>query len=170
VGGLARVNQAFRHPPVSSEQILHPHKYIAGEQPVKVTIPDLAKLVGGASVLHENTLGEIGVSVLLSESAGSLLAGRAASGWGGDRLRGYRRADGQVLLVWRSAWDSRADAIQFVDGMLLHLRGRYGRGRKRIWRTRGGVAVLRAKGSEVVLVDNARDPAQARAIARACGL
>jgi hypothetical protein len=182
VGGWARVNQAFRRLPASSEQILHPQKYVDGEQPVKVTIPDLAKLVRKASLLHENTLGEIGVSVLLSESAGTLLAGRAASGWGGDRVRSYRRADGQVLLVWRSAWDSRADALQFVDGMLLHLEGRYGRGRnavrqggrgdrmKQIWRTRGGVAILRVKGSEVVLVDNARDVVQARAIAKACGL
>lgn len=35
-GGWQAVNDAFRHPPASTEQILHPEKYLSNERPVNV--------------------------------------------------------------------------------------------------------------------------------------
>ena len=48
--GWERVSKAFTDLPQSTEQILHPEKYFAHEAPVKVTLPDLTKLLnaGGA--------------------------------------------------------------------------------------------------------------------------
>ena len=45
-GGWAAVNAAFANPPVSTEQILPPDKYLAGEVPVAVTLPDIARALG----------------------------------------------------------------------------------------------------------------------------
>jgi hypothetical protein len=43
-GGYNLVNQAFKNPPATTEQILHPDKYPA-EKPVKVDLPDLGKVL-----------------------------------------------------------------------------------------------------------------------------
>src|SRR3954469_18195745 len=46
-GGWAEVSKAFTAVPQSTEQVLHPDKYLAHEAPVKVTIPDLTRLLNG---------------------------------------------------------------------------------------------------------------------------
>ena len=40
------VNSVYLKPPVSTEQILHPDKYLAGEEPLVPTIPDLGERLG----------------------------------------------------------------------------------------------------------------------------
>ena len=167
-GGKGLVNRAFREPPVSSEQILHPRKYLLGELPVKVTLPDLLPVLGaGWKMLHENTLGEFGVSALLRGSLASRLdAGAASAGWGGDRLRSYRHTDGRMVLVWRMAWDTpkdsreaRAALAQYLGarpGFLPAPRGRGARPRgvwQRSWRGKDRGVWLRARGKEVVMID-----------------
>src|SRR5712671_6621530 len=44
-GGWARVSKAFAELPQSTEQIMHPDKYLAQEAPVKVTLPDITSLL-----------------------------------------------------------------------------------------------------------------------------
>ena len=47
-GGYPAVDDAFLDPPQSTEQILHPEKYLAGETPQVVTLPPLTEtLVSG---------------------------------------------------------------------------------------------------------------------------
>src|SRR5437763_8018987 len=48
-GGWAEVSQAFQTLPQSTEQILHPEKYFAHEAPVKVTLPDISRLLNSGS-------------------------------------------------------------------------------------------------------------------------
>jgi hypothetical protein len=48
-GGWDRVSKAFTDLPQSTEQILHPEKYFAHEAPVKVTLPDITKLLNAGS-------------------------------------------------------------------------------------------------------------------------
>lgn len=54
-GSWDRVSKAFTELPQSTEQILHPEKYLAREAPVKVTLPDLTRLLnaraGSADIL-----------------------------------------------------------------------------------------------------------------------
>src|SRR5256884_249972 len=45
LGGWSEVSEAFTTLPQSTEQILHPAKYLAREAPVKVTLPDLALIL-----------------------------------------------------------------------------------------------------------------------------
>lgn len=48
LGGWKEVSEAFTTLPQSTEQILHPAKYLAREAPVKVVLPDLAPLLNAA--------------------------------------------------------------------------------------------------------------------------
>ena len=114
-GGQAAVDKAFGRPPASSEQILHPEKYAAGEPPIAVTLPaDLAgKLGPGTRLAAQDTLGELQLRVWLKENGVPADQARtAAEGWGGDRV-GLLNTPGGDVLVLLTAWDTLADAREF---------------------------------------------------------
>ncbi|MHC4922972.1 MAG: hypothetical protein ACYTG4_02700 [Planctomycetota bacterium] len=58
----------YADPPVSSEQILHPEKYLGKRDlPATVTLPDLTKVLGeGWKKTDENTLGELGAGLVIN--------------------------------------------------------------------------------------------------------
>jgi len=118
-GGWEAIDRAYGRLPDSTEQVLHPEKYEAREMPVEVELDAgaLAKALGaGWSGTPEDTLGEFQLSVWLRENGVKALpAGAAAAGWGGDRLAYLRGPDGAYALVLRTAWDTAADAAEFVD-------------------------------------------------------
>ena len=117
-GGYAAVDAAFASPPRSTEQVLHPEKYGAGEAPIEVAVPrDLAVRLGdGWSEAARDTLGELVLRVWLREGGLEATAARvAAAGWGGDRLVLLRGPAGQVAVALLSEWDSQADAAEFAD-------------------------------------------------------
>jgi hypothetical protein len=120
-GGWSAVDKAYARPPVSTEQVLHPEKYLANEQPVKVTVPDLTSTLGsGWTAVDTNDFGELGVRVLLAGQPESKPdANRAAAGWGGDEYRVWANG-GQTAIVWQTAWDTTRDAGEFSDAL-----GRY---------------------------------------------
>jgi len=111
-GGWVRVNAVYGEPPASTEQIMHPEKYIgARDDPVPVSLPDLEIL--GWKKLEENVLGEFNIFVLLKLELDVQDAEEASEGWGGDRFGFYER-DGRELLVWLSVWDTDRDAAEFT--------------------------------------------------------
>jgi len=115
-GGWDAVNRAYRNPPRSSEEILHPEKYESGSDPPQ--LPDLSDLtIAGYQPVYEDTLGEFAIKILLS-GADRKLAAKRAAGWGGDRAAVFeRQKGGGLLLVWVADWDTPADAAEFMDGM-----------------------------------------------------
>lgn len=114
--GWKGVSKAFHNPPTSTEQILHPDKFYNRDEPQEIRLPKgLKKVLGkGAQELSENTLGEFSVTLLLRALGLSRAdALRAATGWDGDRYRGFE-VGGRVVVVWLSTWDTQADAAKFV--------------------------------------------------------
>ena len=101
--------------PASTEQILHPEKYLAGESPLVVTMPDLAGLLGEDwSVFHEDVLGEFTIALWLT-SLGSADADVAAAGWGGDRFALLDGPNGERAFAAIFEWDNpEEDAAQFT--------------------------------------------------------
>jgi hypothetical protein len=115
-GGWEAVDEVYAKLPASTEQILHPEKYDAGEAPVAVTLPsDLAGGMGsGWSLALEDTWGEFQTRIWLREAGVELAAANeAAAGWGGDRLALLQGPDGRWALAMQFAWDSGADADAF---------------------------------------------------------
>lgn len=118
-GGYAAVNDAYENLPTSTEQVIHPERYLAGEAPVDVTVPpDLARRFGDGWVVDaQDTLGELQLRVWLRE--GGLVgdvARLAAEGWGGDRLALLAAPGGAGdIVVIVTEWDTAADAAEFRD-------------------------------------------------------
>lgn len=114
----ARIDDMFRKPPVSSEQVLHPDKYFASEKPVPLRSPVLPSLKGWQAT-YRNVLGELGWSILFRQhGVDGERARTAAAGWGGDRLVVYAPAgdDGKsiadLVAIDVSSWDAEADALE----------------------------------------------------------
>jgi hypothetical protein len=121
-GDWAAVDAAYDDAPVSTEQVLHPEKYLAGELPVDVAAAPLAGRFGaGWEDIEPNTIGEAMIDIWLVElGAEQEAATAAAAGWGGDRLSVASGPDGAWAMAWRIAWDSAAEADEFAaahDGL-----------------------------------------------------
>ena len=108
-GGAEAMRAAWRRPPESTEQVLHPEKFFAGEPP-RITSPACSP-PPGARLISEGVLGELLLRTLLEEGAEV-----AAAGWGGD---GFLLWDvgGRTALAWRSEWDSTRDAVEFHQAL-----------------------------------------------------
>jgi hypothetical protein len=116
-GGWAKVDAAYRDLPTSTEQILHPEKYLAGEKPIDVALPEgLATRMGPEwSKAMEDTLGELQLRTWLATAGSAADAKVAASDWGGDRVGLYRGPDGAWAIVIATAWDTPEAADRFSD-------------------------------------------------------
>jgi len=116
VGGWDAVNAVYDDLPRSTEQILHPDKYRAGEEPVAVKLPaNLATEMGdGWTEAMQDTFGEFQIGVWLRQSGTSPSdASAAAAGWGGDRLAVLDGPGEDWAVVMRSNWDTEEDATAF---------------------------------------------------------
>jgi hypothetical protein len=139
-GGWDAVNAAYADLPASSEQILHPQKYLQRDVPAAVPLPDPAAALGsGWKIVDEDTMGEMQTAVLLADFApgegfnaftGSIAlpeaARNAAAGWDGDRFALWEDDGGQEVLVWRSVWDTPQDARAFSRALAGFQEERWG--------------------------------------------
>jgi len=113
-GGWEAVNAAYLDPPDSTEQILHPDKYLQRDDPVWVefSLDSLSYL----ERYEDDILGEFSSRAWLQQILGGRVTGtsieRACAGWDGDRMRFYRdvRNDSHDVLVWAVTFDSEAEA------------------------------------------------------------
>ena len=120
------VNQLWDRPPASSEQVLHPEKYLRREAPddVGARLPRRAGPGTADETVYSDTMGELGTRTFLQRAVGDYKAERAAAGWGGDRVRllrapgaGDARADevATEYAIWMITWDEVSDAQDFVE-------------------------------------------------------
>ena len=139
-GGWDALDAAYADIPVSTEQILHPLKYLDRDEPSSVSLPDPVTALGeGWRVVDEDTLGEFQTAVLLAnfdpgegfngitgEISLPEAARNAAAGWDGDRFALWEDGEGErETLVWRSVWDSPQDARAFSRALAEFGNGRW---------------------------------------------
>lgn len=116
-GGQELLDRAFAEsPPGSSEQILHPEKWIEGtDPPLEIELPQLDGFLA-RPLRIDGSLGENDVRILLAERLPAQdpeAIGAASRGWGGDRFALYGDERGDVL-VWVTEWDTEEDAAEFA--------------------------------------------------------
>ncbi|MGZ3427196.1 MAG: hypothetical protein ACXVCV_11140 [Polyangia bacterium] len=124
-----KVDDIFKSPPESTEQVMHPEKYANKEHPTRITPAPIAAL-GARKEVRRDVFGELVMKILfatappppataVSKKGGSAatldvdvtaLAEKAAAGWGGDREVAYADADGPVTVIDLSTWDTEGDA------------------------------------------------------------
>lgn len=121
-GGFALLNRKLETPPRSMEQVLHPEKYLGTvDEPAEIALPEVER----AKPDFEGTLGEFLIRVLLRGGPDVEAAGDAAAGWDGDRYAVLENGDGSYRLIWRSIWDSDADAREFRDVLKSYVDSRF---------------------------------------------
>lgn len=119
-GGYDAVNAAFTsNLPLSTEQILHPEKYQAGEAPIPVHISDpTAQLGAGWRVLDHDVFGELYTDIFIQNGGMPARdAAQASAGWGGDEYM-FVGSDTETAFLWSTTWDTEQDAKEFMAAML----------------------------------------------------
>jgi hypothetical protein len=98
--------------PRSTEQILHPERYAAADEPTELIFAS----AGPDTVDYEDNLGEFETRLLFQQHLGDeVLAANLATGWDGDRYQVLGpKSD---VLVWYSIWDDAAAASRFAAGL-----------------------------------------------------
>ncbi len=116
-GGQKLLDHAFRNdPPQSSEQILHPEKWLEErDAPIAVELPDLSAVWKGWDREIGGSWGELNTAIVLGvRGIDDDRARAAAAGWGGDSFALYRRGRKEAA-VWITEWDSEDEAREFHD-------------------------------------------------------
>jgi hypothetical protein len=154
-GGFAEVDNAYRNPPTSTEQILHPDTYAPGQGWTAPPLPDLA-LATGCGKVDTGTLGEFDMGELLTPRIGESDAHKAAAAWNGDAY-GVVRCGAALGLADRWQADTAADAGRLADALTRWSRGWSGATRApdadgRFSGPRGSGRIVRAGGNRVELV------------------
>ncbi len=119
------INEAYKDPPVSTEQILHPQKYFDKEVPIEVSMPDLPTALGeGWTNLDSDILGEFFLRTYLETGLDNdEEATEAGAGWGGDAYVIMKGPNDEQILVLLIVWDTKEDAQEFYEVALEPLEG-----------------------------------------------
>jgi hypothetical protein len=143
-------------PPISTEQVLHPYKYLIYERPLAVSLRADRVLPAGWRHLTGGVLGEFDTFELLRRDGGERAARAAAAGWGGQRTQLWQRGSGPckapcrsrdaLVAAWR--WDTRADRLQFARAIRRYLADSLGARATAagLWTLHGGAVALSAQG------------------------
>ena len=118
-GGWKAVNAAYTDPPVSSEMILHPEKYLDAPRdlPRGLEAPDAEHVLGdGWKPIFDDVLGELGARETIAPWLGLKEATAAAAGWDGDRAVVFEGRDA-VIAIWRSVWDDEKEAKEAATSL-----------------------------------------------------
>jgi hypothetical protein len=106
------------YPPQSTEQILHPEKWLAREAPVTFEWSKFEKIAALREweLLDDDVLGEFQWRTVFKVHGLASEGESAAAGWGGDRYAVFKRKDSDAtLLLLRTCWDSEKEASEFAD-------------------------------------------------------
>jgi hypothetical protein len=170
-GGWPAVDELYREPPASTEQVLHPATKLfpARERPHRVMLSGLAR--SGDPELVGNVLGELQWRIYFGLWKVPD-AEPAAAGWAGDRYSVTRRKDGRLIGRIATLWDTEADAQEFAAAYLASLPARFpgaetGHPEAGVVRPGGGRIFVRTTGARVFIVDGADDARAVETLIRA---
>jgi hypothetical protein len=124
-GGWSAVDDAWKSPPTTTEQLLHLDKYDAREPPEAVPAPTSPP--GTWTTLYEDAFGEEGLRIAAEEWMSKKSAKLLAEGWAGDRAvlfkkapappkgaKDVREAETTLAVAWHIRFDPGKG--QNVDG------------------------------------------------------
>lgn len=124
--GWASVDELFRDPPATSEQMLHPEKLSIRERALTISADTamLAAALPDHTIVRQDTLGEARIFCMLAAAVSSAQARAAAAGWGGDRiifLQPDQPGDSIPVVLGLVAWDGQGEAAEFEPAFRQYL-------------------------------------------------
>ncbi|MFL5734622.1 MAG: hypothetical protein ACJ78Q_15670 [Chloroflexia bacterium] len=162
-GSFKAVDAAFNDPPRSTEQIMHPEKYLnkPRDNPLPVTLPPLTDTLGAGWAFREtDTLGEFDLQIMLRENF--IEQPEASEGWGGACYALYENGP-DALVIMGSRWDTKRDASEFEDALeqSFKLFQKY----DTLWHDSKRVWGLKRSGEQIMFVNGTNLAAVQRVIA-----
>jgi len=163
------VDDSYASLPASTEQIMHPDKFLARDNPVKIELPDLVAMLGKDWKQEDADVnGEFGYQVVLAEFISKRKARTAAAGWGGDRYALLEnKTTCATVLVQYTAWDSAIDAKEFFDAYSERTEMHYkvskptdASSKPRVYETGEGLVSIELRDKDVVIVEGAKNGEQ----------
>jgi hypothetical protein len=131
--GRGAFDEVFDHPPVSTQQILHPELYFSKLTPDKTEAPNLDAALGKIPAkqfreLAEGALGEFDVSALLRQYTEARAGEAEAAHFRGGSYRLYEnKRDKRPVLTFVVDWDSPEAAETFLALYRQVLKGKWKR-------------------------------------------
>ncbi len=127
MSGWEEFKSVFEKPPVSTQQILHPELFLAGDEPQKVELAAADRALPKRwKKLDENLMGEFGLHALLKQLSGPEIAREVAPRWAGDRYSIFEDArNKKTLLLFRVQFSNEAAAIRFFGAFSDALEKKY---------------------------------------------
>lgn len=127
--GWDKVRNLYKNPPVSTEQILHPEKWLNSERPYNFEWPLFEKeaLFADWELLENNTIGEMQWRIIFNEHNLGHIGRTASAGWNGDTFAVFKKKynDDDLLLLLYTSWDSVAEAEEFISAYRELLKVKY---------------------------------------------
>jgi hypothetical protein len=167
-GGWKGVDELYKKPPTSSEQVLHPAEKLINkrEEPKSVTLPALPK----GEELVKNVWGELQWQIYFEQWG--IKQPDASAGWGGDRYAVIKKEDGSLIGFIATTWDSAKDAKEFYDAYVASLAARFpgadtSKPEAGVARSDKGKVFVKLVGSNVFIVDGGDDAKQLDVLAKA---
>jgi len=117
-GGFAAVDEAWRSPPISTEQLLHPEKFLAHEPPLVVPLPPPPAFAPQLQERFHDVMGEQTLRILFEEWLPAGTAAEAASDWGGDRIAIF---SDDARQRWAIGWHIRFDSAEAAERAFVAL-------------------------------------------------
>jgi hypothetical protein len=127
-GGWKGVDKLYSDPPQSTQQIIDPSLYFERPAlPATVTVAGYQSRMAGWHKSDEDTLGELGLRIILENTRGTKSPDLALAGkWAGDRIVMLRKGE-TVTVIWLLAFRDADSAARFaavyrkvLDGMHGH--------------------------------------------------
>ena len=119
-GGWESINTAYADLPASTEQILHPEKYLMDrDYPMAITIPDISAILTSTkwTLLLDNVMGEFSISLLKKQFFPTFTSKRMSEGWDGDKFQVWDDiVNKHSALIWFTTWDEENEAREFFNG------------------------------------------------------
>ncbi len=175
-GSVATVDGAFRDPPMSTRQILHPEEFLSGKRPpVELDLPDLENSLGkGWKNVNTDTLGEWDFRVWFEQFTTEATGADVGDGWAGNEFDYYQGPGKNYVLPMQTVWQEAGDARVFFDEYPRLLKGRFGAKLEKLGETPASYA-FRADGvtfycgmsGNTTLALQATDPSKLEAALRA---
>ncbi len=120
-GESKKTDALYQKPPMSTEEVIFPEKYLKGDDPpreVKIVQEELSQRKENKKI-WEGTWGYFGTEIILrswgidKESAKS-----GATGWEGDRYEVYFDKSGKICALWKTLWENEIEAREFEQIVL----------------------------------------------------
>ncbi len=165
---LKDANRLYADLPRSTEQIMHPEKYIASrDDPTVFQLqPPPEVLPAPWKSIYADVLGEFSLYLVLNRFIERQKAEWATQGWDGDHLELFEHPNGNLAFVLRSVWDGEEDANEFAvaysnvvqkkypGAQLVDIGGSSRAQDKELqWESDGNRIILRVNGAQVEIIE-----------------